>query len=146
VQELGFEKAFDHYVPILLPWMTMNAGHPLIHLGYAVEFRDPMVLSEALAFSASVSRRPEEFIDQTGSNATAAEQSFVSVIEQVRNDKRFDKVPIYHSKLSDRVNGLLSLCKDELLYYYNQALITEGKLYYVSGYVLKLTVVVRPYR
>ncbi|KAI9295264.1 hypothetical protein K502DRAFT_303899 [Neoconidiobolus thromboides FSU 785] len=53
VNKLGTIPALKKYIPRVLPGFVGDALHPLIHLGYAVEFDNPMVAAEGLAYAYS---------------------------------------------------------------------------------------------
>ncbi|KAJ3061723.1 hypothetical protein HK102_009012, partial [Quaeritorhiza haematococci] len=50
IPETVLRYAFD---PALMPCLPAGAVHPLIHLGFGVEFEEPMVVAEALAQACS---------------------------------------------------------------------------------------------
>ncbi|KAI9295276.1 hypothetical protein K502DRAFT_349159 [Neoconidiobolus thromboides FSU 785] len=53
VNELGAISALKKYIPKIIPGLAGAALHPLIHLGYAVEFNNPIVAVEGLAYAYS---------------------------------------------------------------------------------------------
>ncbi|KAJ1974908.1 hypothetical protein H4R34_004540 [Dimargaris verticillata] len=63
VTTLGLETTFQRYFPRLIPGLTAAVGHPLIHTGYAMEFRHPQVLAEALAYACSWYQDPGDLFD-----------------------------------------------------------------------------------
>ncbi|KAJ1971102.1 hypothetical protein H4R35_005465 [Dimargaris xerosporica] len=63
VKTLGLEATFQQYFPRLIPGLTAAVGHPLIHTGYAMEFRHPQVLAEALAYACSWYQDPGDLLD-----------------------------------------------------------------------------------
>lgn len=48
VKEEGMEKVFNYYAfhPQLFPRLFGGAFHPVIHLGYGIEFQIPIIVSE----------------------------------------------------------------------------------------------------
>ncbi|KAK9760653.1 hypothetical protein K7432_015115 [Basidiobolus ranarum] len=87
IGEAGFDKVFAKYVPRLLPGIGGEAAHPLIHLGYAVEFHNDLILSEALALCVIGYDRTGELIDQEFSES--AYKDPVTIIEEMSRDVRF---------------------------------------------------------
>lgn len=53
VKEEGMEKAINEYAfhPLIFPRLFERAFHPVIHLGYGVEFQIPMIVSEGFLYS-----------------------------------------------------------------------------------------------
>ena len=52
IQKYGFPDTVKKYLPTLLPGLLGSATHPLIHLGYGVEFKECLVVAEGLAYAA----------------------------------------------------------------------------------------------
>lgn len=51
IKSKGLNGTFDEYFNQLMGESLGAAMHPLIHVGYAMEFENPMLLSEGLAFA-----------------------------------------------------------------------------------------------
>ncbi|KAK9764874.1 hypothetical protein K7432_007265 [Basidiobolus ranarum] len=90
VSKLGFDRAFQKYVPTLLPGLGGHIVHPLIHLGYAVEFRNDMVLAEALAFATLAYDSHGELIDTVAFKSTS--KSLTETLEQMNDDSRLNDI------------------------------------------------------
>lgn len=126
----GAQAVFDRYVPEMLTDMPGAATHPLIHLGYAVEFGDDRVLSEALAATAVVRFRAYDVVDTTletmrkhGSN----QLKFLDVLTEVCQDKKLDEFEWRSSALGTKSRKLMSEHPDRVLSYFNRVKIDEGK-------------------
>ncbi|KXN75003.1 hypothetical protein CONCODRAFT_82552 [Conidiobolus coronatus NRRL 28638] len=63
VNENGMVPALNHFLPKLIAGFAGAALHPLIHLGYAVEFDLPQVAAEGLAYACTFYLSVGEFID-----------------------------------------------------------------------------------
>ncbi|KAJ1976053.1 hypothetical protein H4R35_002871 [Dimargaris xerosporica] len=57
------KNTFQQYFPRLIPGLTAAVGHPLIHTGYAMEFRHPQALARALAYACSRYQDPGDLLD-----------------------------------------------------------------------------------
>ena len=79
----------------------MFAGfyHPIIHLGFGIEFEQPAVIVEALAQAATHDRWPQNFVEQTTdlSNKRKSNnepsRSLFSLLEEVRNNQKIKDSP-----------------------------------------------------
>ncbi|ORX84007.1 hypothetical protein K493DRAFT_360857 [Basidiobolus meristosporus CBS 931.73] len=106
VGKLGFDGAFNRYVPSLLPGLCGHLVHPLIHLGYAVEFNNDLVLAEALAFGTLAYDAHGELIDKVLPTATSTDP--VKIIEEVSKDTHYedvDKGPAAESKFTRAIDA-----------------------------------------
>ncbi|RKP09233.1 hypothetical protein THASP1DRAFT_14538 [Thamnocephalis sphaerospora] len=131
VARLGPQKAFDYYVPELIVGMVGAAAHPLIHLGFALEFNNTTVLAEALAFGCARRIPLEPIVDRTAPAMIAAdgrEVSFSTAIAQVAGDARLDKVPYRTGRLGDKMRAMFDLCGDEIAELTNSVLITQDNV------------------
>ncbi|KAJ1976054.1 hypothetical protein H4R35_002872 [Dimargaris xerosporica] len=70
VAKLGLDATFAKYFPRLIPGLACAMGHSLIHTGFAVEFRHPHVLVEALAYASTWYDDWGNFLDAPASNST----------------------------------------------------------------------------
>lgn len=50
IKEEGMQKSFEKYVfhPMMFTRLFAGAFHPIIHLGYALEFQIPLILAEGI--------------------------------------------------------------------------------------------------
>ncbi|KAK9711995.1 hypothetical protein K7432_007444 [Basidiobolus ranarum] len=89
IAQTGFDKIFAKYAPPLLPGLVGEAAHPLIHLGYAVEFRQDLLLSEALALCTIGYDPHGELINEEFSEP--AYKDPITIIEEMSRDSRFQE-------------------------------------------------------
>ncbi|KAI9593136.1 hypothetical protein BDF19DRAFT_415775 [Syncephalis fuscata] len=131
VDRLGKEKAFDIYVPQLLVGAVGAAGHPLIHLGYAIEFDDTTVLAEALAYACARRVPMEDVVDGTYSSMLEQgrdDTQILDVITLVSADRRLDVIPWDHGRLGRKIQSIFELCRTNVTDYFNRILITEDNV------------------
>jgi hypothetical protein len=103
------------------------AGHPLIHIGYAVEFNNPMVLVEALAMGSARYIPMGDLVDAPNdNNERDPNVRFVDVVTQVAEDREFDHILVNGTGFRDKLKAVWNK-KDLLKKYYNKAIINEGK-------------------
>ncbi|ORX94099.1 hypothetical protein K493DRAFT_352805 [Basidiobolus meristosporus CBS 931.73] len=88
IAKLGFDAAFQKYVPALIPGLGSHVIHPLIHLGYAAEFRNDLILGEALALATLAYDSAGELIDKVHPGPTS--KDIASILDEVRADPRFN--------------------------------------------------------
>ncbi|ORX94097.1 hypothetical protein K493DRAFT_352803 [Basidiobolus meristosporus CBS 931.73] len=88
VAKLGFDTAFQKYAPSLIPGLAAQVIHPLIHLGYATEFRNDLILGEALAFATLAYDAAGELVDKVHPGHTS--KDIISILDEMRVDPRFN--------------------------------------------------------
>ncbi|KAK9764679.1 hypothetical protein K7432_007626 [Basidiobolus ranarum] len=106
IRNVGVLEVTSKYAPPLFSHFLGGALHPIIHLGFGLEFNQPLLVSEALAYASTI---PSPFTSVYGllQGASAPNQKDVSLLEliqEVHEDTEFD-VPI----LGNPVEGLGSL-------------------------------------
>lgn len=101
VKKHGLEKAFKKYIPRLIAGLTGAALHPLIHLGYAFEFKDEKVASEGLAYACAFYLPFGELIDkiQPGKNTKSAIDQLKFLTEKEPVDKSIIEKSFINSKI-----------------------------------------------
>ncbi|ORY00471.1 hypothetical protein K493DRAFT_335313 [Basidiobolus meristosporus CBS 931.73] len=89
IRLFGLLETFQKYGSILIPGLLGNSLHPLVHLGFGVEFEHPSVTSEGLAYAAMTYLSYGELIDEA---STPFNQNLGcrQILEMIRTDKRFD--------------------------------------------------------
>jgi hypothetical protein len=108
IKEDGLAATFEKYAfdPHMLPRLVSGALHPIIHVGYGIEFNEPIILAEGLASTAIHTNRMgpllnEDFFEDKGDyNITIND-----IIKEICNDSRFDNV-LQHSE-DGKLNLLL---------------------------------------
>ncbi|KAK9765696.1 hypothetical protein K7432_005767 [Basidiobolus ranarum] len=89
ISTFGLLETFQRYGSILISGLLGNSLHPLIHLGFGIEFEHPSVTSEGLAYAAMSYLSHGEIIDEP-SSPSKDNQDCKQILEMVRTDKRFD--------------------------------------------------------
>eukprot|EP00026_Physarum_polycephalum_P008730 Phypoly_transcript_08830.p1 GENE.Phypoly_transcript_08830~~Phypoly_transcript_08830.p1 ORF type:complete len:310 (+),score=63.08 Phypoly_transcript_08830:444-1373(+) len=92
VQELGIDGAVDKYFfhPDLFGRFFSGVNHGLIHLGFGIEFKEPLIVAEGLSLAAlSAELKFLQDLPASSSSPTTLHDIF----EQVRNDERLKVAP-----------------------------------------------------
>ncbi|KAF2448756.1 hypothetical protein P171DRAFT_428775 [Karstenula rhodostoma CBS 690.94] len=124
----GDERADD-----LLARLFGGFLHPIIHLGFGVEFRQPAIIAEALAQAAvHDSWMLPFFLDaEKAANASDAKardtKTIVQLLSDIRADKKLSSAAHWNdgNKIRD---GILKRAPDEMLKYASQYVIDESQL------------------
>lgn len=83
------------YLPTILPSLIGDALHPLIHLGFGLEFYQPVVVSEALAFGCmNNSEYYDSFVYSYRNlpNVAIARSSAMDIIQELHQEPLLDEV------------------------------------------------------
>jgi len=94
----GISKAIETYAlhPSMFPRLFAGAFHPLIHLGYGVEFQIPIIVSEGLAQMAVHSNMLESvFNEDYWSSQGNGKNRLSEIIDMACHDGRFNNVVLY---------------------------------------------------
>lgn len=95
--------------------------HPIIHLGFGVEFKQPAIVAEALAEAAAHDTwigdllLPAEKIART----SEASKSLVELLDEIRADKKLSTAANWEDGNKVR-DGVLARAPDEMLKYASQ--------------------------
>ena len=78
-------------------FVRMFAGfyHPIIHLGFGIEFEQPTVIVEAMAQAATHDRWPGDFVEQTSdraANRLQAKEKARPMLDLIKEARSNDKV------------------------------------------------------
>lgn len=98
VSRLGLKDALLTYGfdPALLPAIIAGAVHPLIHLGYGIEFNEPLIVAEGLAMACTHDPNFKEVIELRESGKQNIDldkvEPILYILEQVRRDHRFNNL------------------------------------------------------
>ncbi|KAK9700426.1 hypothetical protein K7432_012195 [Basidiobolus ranarum] len=90
ISKLDFDKTFQKYVPTLLPGLGGHLAHPLIHLGYAAEFNNKLILAEALAFATLAYDFHGELIDKVLPGPTSKDPE--KILDEISKDTRYEDI------------------------------------------------------
>jgi hypothetical protein len=115
--------------------VRMYAGflHPIIHLGFGIEFQQPAIMAEALAQAAvhdnwmaplffGCEKAAEESRDKDGSKKT-----IVQILEECTKDEKLSKAAHFEDGNKIR-EGILKRAPEEMIKYATQYTVKEGEL------------------
>ena len=125
LKKLDFDDLALKYIPILLPGSIGAAGHPVIHLGFAIEFHDSTVLVEALALASTRYLAFGSVID-TPTYGSDTLIRFNDIFCEIANDSRLELTVTADTKFSKKFEQLTEK-KDLVIDYFNKAVITKGQ-------------------
>ncbi|KAF2649155.1 hypothetical protein K491DRAFT_698346 [Lophiostoma macrostomum CBS 122681] len=123
----GDERADDMLVRMFAGFL-----HPIIHLGFGVEFKQPAIIAEALAQAAVHDRwmAPLFFEAEKAAKANPRKEpteTIAQFIDNVRADEKLSKAP--HFSDSNKIrDGILKRAPAEMVKYASQYQITEDQL------------------
>jgi len=106
VKQLGVDGAVNKYffLPELFGRFSSGIFHAIIHLGFGVEFNEPLIVAEGLALAA-LEQNLEFLLHLPPPSATTT--PLRDIFEQVHNDKRFDEF-IKPGEPDDRFHGVFA--------------------------------------
>ncbi|KAJ3051636.1 hypothetical protein HK097_007348 [Rhizophlyctis rosea] len=81
----------NHIFPHLLPNLVAGAVHPLIHLGFGIEFQNREVIAEALTEACLHDPSTAPILAHDNSKAIKG-KTILQIYDDIRNDRRFDDV------------------------------------------------------
>ncbi|CAI6298918.1 unnamed protein product [Periconia digitata] len=136
----GDERADD-----MLVRMFGGFLHPIIHLGFGVEFQQPAIIAESLAQAAvhddwmkALFIDTEEAIKSNGSDPQKT-PSLVSLLEKMRADKTLSSSA--HWKDGNKIrDGILKRAPKEMIQYASQYVITPDQLEEKTAEMINATV------
>lgn len=114
-------------------YVTIGFLHPIIHLGFGVEFQQPAIIAEALAQAAVHSNwmKPFYLDSEKAANASGADprntKSIVQLLDEMRADKKLATSAHFGdgNKIRD---GILKRAPDEMIKYASQYIISEDQI------------------
>ncbi|TVY18131.1 Questin oxidase, partial [Lachnellula arida] len=105
--------------------------HPLIHLGFGIEFHQPAIIAEALAQAACHDKWTGEFLLAAGkaanANPTNSPKTYVQLLDEIREDKKLSTAAEWDdgNKIRD---GILVRAPKEMMNYATQWVVTPENL------------------
>ncbi|KAL0482620.1 oxidoreductase [Acrasis kona] len=99
ISKNGLKQTFEKYAfsEPLFNRLTSGIFHPLIHVGYGLEFENELMMAEGLAMTAvHIDHVPEEHSFFTQSSPESS-TSLIEIFSQIKTDKRFDLIK-YHTE------------------------------------------------
>lgn len=85
VKSKGMQATFDLYFEKLMGESLGAALHPLINIGYAMEFSNPILLSEGLAYACIYPLKDTtKIVNDSDSNGASADTTIFHLIEELQ--------------------------------------------------------------
>ncbi|KAJ9059360.1 hypothetical protein DSO57_1003185 [Entomophthora muscae] len=120
VSEQGHIATLKKYLPQLIPGLAGAALHPLIHLGYSVEFNLPLAAAEGLAYACSSYYAPGEAIDEVVAKESAKDSCLQLITQFPFEKSKYENEGKKGSALLTKMGGfikkhgvdLVNLCSD----------------------------------
>ena len=104
--------------------LTQISGflHPIIHLGFGIEFKQPAIIAEALAEAAAHDKWLTPFFLESEKKAKTSNRpsrSLVELLDDIRADKKLSSAAHWDDDNKIR-DGILVRAKDEMINYASQ--------------------------
>lgn len=103
--------------------------HPLIHLGFGVEFKQPAIVAEALAEAASHDIWIAAFLQgaEKAAKGKRSSKSMVTLLDEIRADQKLSTAAHWDdgNKIRD---GIMKRAPDEMLKYASQWVVEPDQL------------------
>lgn len=126
IKSKGYEKVVNEYVfaddeRASTMFNRLFAGflHPVIHLGFGVEFEQPAIIAEALAQTAIHSNWLDQFFIESERTVRAnhiQSDSLMSIIDKIRKDHILSSAAHWDDDNKIR-DGILARAKEEMINY-----------------------------
>lgn len=123
---LGFSLVSHSWPRWFLTWQISPsiAGtlHPIIHLGFGIEFKQPTVIAEALGQTAIHPTYLDSFLfkaDEAAKRNQHPSKSLVEILDAIRADEKLSTAAHWNDRNQIR-DGVLLLAKDEMVKYASQ--------------------------
>jgi len=135
MEKKGWENVLNEYVfggneraDDMLGRLYAGFLHPLIHLGFGIEFRQPAIIAEALAQASVHSTWMTPYLFKSEAAATEPSSKTVpELIDEIRSDQKLiDSVKFDDgNKIRD---GILKRAPEEMIHYAKQWTVSPGEL------------------
>ncbi|KAI9647188.1 hypothetical protein NHQ30_003571 [Ciborinia camelliae] len=101
--------------------------HPLIHLGFGIEFHQPAIIAEALAQASVHENWLSKYLLDAEKNASPGNKTLPQLLDEVRDDKKLSTAARWEdgNKIRD---GILARAPDEMIKYASQWTVGQGEL------------------
>jgi hypothetical protein len=102
--------------------------HPLIHLGFGIEFHQPAIIAEALAQAATHDSWTGDYLLRVERASTSpGTKTLPQLLDEIRTDKKLSTAAWWSdpNKLRD---GILGRAADEMIRYASQWTVSPGEL------------------
>ncbi|CZT18220.1 related to HypA-like protein [Ramularia collo-cygni] len=113
----GDERADDMFVR-----MYASLLHPIIHLGFGVEFHQPVIIAEALAQAACHQNKIAALFlpaEKAAKENSAPGKSIVQLLDEIHADEKMRQAP-RQADTSKLLNGILARAGDRMIHYASQ--------------------------
>lgn len=105
INRYGFDQTFETYFPHLMSSSLGSTIHPLIHIGFALEFKNPIVLEEGLAYCCSWHLDiPLELYEYQNSNPS---KSCYEIIRQIQQSSDFSEIKVNSAEFTPQHGSAL---------------------------------------
>ncbi len=104
--------------------------HPIIHLGFGIEFEQPAIIAEALAQAAVHERWMGNFLipaEKASASGTPGSKSLASLLDEIRADKKLSTAAHWDDGNKVR-DGLLVRAPEETIKYTSQYTVGPDQL------------------
>jgi hypothetical protein len=125
----GIQGVLEDYAfhPAIIPRLVSGALHPIIHLGFGVEFEDNMIIAEGLAEAAIHKNRLERVIEDEFWSQSEEYTPIAEILGQIQQDNRLDNVLKYED--DDKFVKITSRKPDIIREYVNKFGINENTVW-----------------
>lgn len=152
IEKKGWEEVLNEYLfkrderaDDMLVRLYGGFLHPIIHLGFGVEFRQPAIIAEALAQTACHDNWMgglffnAEKLAKEGGHPPQNTKSIVQLLNEIRSDEKLASAAHWDdgNKIRD---GILKRAPDEMLKYASQYLVLESQLEEKTAEMINATV------
>ncbi|ORY19300.1 hypothetical protein BCR34DRAFT_621122 [Clohesyomyces aquaticus] len=152
MEEKGWHDVLNEYVfkgderaDDMLVRMFAGFLHPLIHLGFGVEFQQPAIIAEALAQAAvhdtwvgKLFKGCEKQVKENGTQ-NVEKETLVHILEAIREDKKLSEAAKWEdgNKIRD---GILKRAPEEMIKYATQYVVSEDRLEEQTAEMINATI------
>ena len=136
IDKMGYEAVFNEYLMKaderandLLVRMFMGFLHPIIHLGFGVEFKQPAIIAEALAQAAVHGSWLDSFLlgAEKAAQTTGKCKNMVELVEDIRADENFSLAAHWSDDNKIR-DGIMARAPEEAIKYASQWKVAPNEL------------------
>ena len=111
---------------------SLGVLHPIIHLGFGIEFKQPAVVAEALAQAAIHPKELDQYfieVEEKAKQKQYPSDSLVNILDKIRADEKLRGATSFDDASSLSLEGLLVRGgKDEMIKYASQWRIDPDQL------------------
>lgn len=114
LKEHGVGYCINTYLPDLIHGLTCEALHPLIHIGYGIEFDIPIIVTEGLAFLCDWYTSTAKILDHLATNESTEKKPLKDILLTIKDSHISCKKQkgVY---LDDLIKSLVDENKEEIL-------------------------------